>query len=412
MRITPKALYGALVLGLAAAACGGGATGIQTSTGQVTTNGAVTLGAQQQIATLPTVGGLANTLTYATGTGTVTATVSTTAPAGVLPITQDPQATAATGSVEYITLTGTAKMSGLPALFLTLPSITASQYNDDVYNGTSWTIISQGTQQATPTEAFNSNPAAEDLNAGPVYIAVYTGPTVGEPLKTPPVCTPGNAICDPGFESGTYAVYPAAPVAGSWTSCTINPASSPMPHPASKYTPVPGSIPVAAIRSFADGVTMPAPAPTSVPTIPPSTPVHSGSYAAALGSQFAGYTLEDFAYNGLCQTVTVPQNATLSMYIYGAGNQASKYADFDVDILDTSNNYVANLYDENVYPNDSKYRNISLDMSPYGGQTVNLFIGLWGSGSGVYYGEYYFVDDMYLGINPPAVTSSSVMRRR
>jgi len=125
MRIDPKALYGAIVLGLAAAACGGGATGIQTTTGPVTTaNATVTLGTQQTVAVLAPTSSMGNTLTYLAGSGTVTATVSTSVPPGVLPITQDPEASPSTAPVEYITLTGTAKMTGLPAIALTARSIT------------------------------------------------------------------------------------------------------------------------------------------------------------------------------------------------------------------------------------------------------------------------------------------------
>ena len=120
--------------------------------------------------------------------------------------------------------------------------------------------------------------------------------------------------------------------------------------------------------------------------------------------------MADFAYNGLCQLVTIPKSPTLSMYVFGNGNEAASFVDFEVLLLDTSGKLLAPLIEEQAVtatsPGDTAYRQITApatgasSLAPYAGQTVQLFIGIWtksGSTSNSQkFSGYYFVDDLSL----------------
>ena len=118
--------------------------------------------------------------------------------------------------------------------------------------------------------------------------------------------------------------------------------------------------------------------------------------------------MANYAYNGLCQQVTIPANPAAQLYVFANGTENSlAYLGFDVDVLDTTGKYVANLVDENQIavspPGDTAYRLISIptsSLSPYIGQTVQLFVGIWtkagSSSNSTTYSGLYFVDDFNL----------------
>jgi hypothetical protein len=120
--------------------------------------------------------------------------------------------------------------------------------------------------------------------------------------------------------------------------------------------------------------------------------------------------MANFAYNGLCQLVTIPKSPTLSMWVFANGNEPAAYVDFDVMLLDTSGKLITTLIDEQAVtatsPGDTAYRQITAQTSgpasltPYAGQTVQLFVGIWtksgSSSNSQKFSGYYFVDDLSL----------------
>jgi hypothetical protein len=207
-----------------------------------------------------------------------------------------------------------------------------------------------------------------------------------------------------------------------WTQCSITAVSTAAPtgppHAISAYTPTPNSTPAAVIE--AAGVPVPEGTHTPLPTLT-AVPVYNGaSYAAQLGTVFSTYNAANFAYDGLCQTITVPAAPTFTLEVYANGNEPAAYFDFDVNLLDTSGNFLVNLWDENVITStssgDTAYRTVTIpssSLTPYIGQTVELFVGIWtksGSGSNsTSYSGYYFVDYVNLTGSP---TGPAAIHRR
>ena len=152
------------------------------------------------------------------------------------------------------------------------------------------------------------------------------------------------------------------------------------------------------------------PLPVGNSTAPPlptqsSVPTNSGNYAAVFGGVFSNFNQEDYRYNGLCQTVTVPNNPGMQMALFANGNDGTSFTDFEIDALNSSNQYLGNIYEDpnpisSTSPGDSKFRTVTVpatSLSPYIGQTINLFVGLWvDGGNSAKFGTYYFVDDFNL----------------
>jgi len=153
---------------------------------------------------------------------------------------------------------------------------------------------------------------------------------------------PGNAITDPGFESGGFAA--------GWTQC--------------------GTIPGKATISKAV--------------------VHSGTYSALLGSASKP---EVDGTTGVCQSVTVPAGATLAFWVYEGTNDTVSYADQEADLLDGSGTQVAQLYKE--ASNAKGWVQKSFSLSSYAGQTLTLFFAVKGNGWTSGY-VYEYLDDVSL----------------
>jgi len=177
----------------------------------------------------------------------------------------------------------------------------------------------------------------------------------------------------------------------------------------SPYTPIPGTTPAAVIES--SGTSAPGGSDTPVPTVT-AVAVHGGTSAAVFGQLFSNYNAGDWAYNGLCQSVTIPAGASpsFSAYVLSNGNEASKYVEDIVGVVDSSSNLINILYMENVStttsPGDTAFRQITVpaaasnSFAQYAGQTIILFIGMWTSSGTThgytYYSSYWFVDDVSL----------------
>jgi hypothetical protein len=416
----PFAASAAAVIVVAIAACSGGqpSTYVAPPTGAAATGtaGPLTLSQTAQVQSAGTAGGVAGTLTYVGGTGTVTAASSAAAPAGtttVAPVSRlRVTATSPTSpNVYYVTISSTAgaTLSGLPGVSLALSTPAIGTYQEAQFAKGTWTNV-PGATSATNTAGtavqFPSTSTALTIPAGgSVFLAFYQG---NFPQPTPAGQLANNVLSDPGFEN-TAAPLGSPVTSAGWTVCTItagsNGAVPPASRPFSSFTPIPGTTPGAAIEaagtSVAQGTGTPLPTQTTVP-------VHSGNSAAVFGGVFSTYAMANYAYNGLCQQVTIPANPAAQLYVFANGTENSlAYLGFDVDVLDTTGKYVANLVDENQIavspPGDTAYRLISIptsSLSPYIGQTVQLFVGIWtkagSSSNSTTYSGLYFVDDFNL----------------
>jgi cell division septation protein DedD len=153
-----------------------------------------------------------------------------------------------------------------------------------------------------------------------------------------PAASGGNVVADPGFESGGFSA--------GWTSCgTV----------AAKVT---------------------------------TAQAHSGSYSALSG---AISKPEINGTAGVCQTITVPAGATLTLWVYEGTNDTIKYVDQEGDIRNTSGTVLTNLFKEATTTGGWVERTYSL--SAYAGQTVQLYFGIVGNGYASDY-VYQYVDDV------------------
>jgi hypothetical protein len=415
----PLAVSAAAVIAIAIAACSGGQQPVYTPppSGGVASPGALALSGYGQSQSIGTASGITGTLTYVGGSGTVTAASSGTAPAGTTTVTPNDRVRVEASSsptspnVYYITITSAAgaTLSGLPQVNLTLASPAIGTFQEAQFTSGVWTNIAGATavvnSAGTGVQFPPVNTPVTIAAGGSIYLAIYQG---NYPNATPtPVGTPTNVIADSTFTSTTYADWPAAPTTGGWTQCTFNSsaAGSSATHPYASGTPAPGETPLATIEA----VGAPAPSVGTPAANQTTVPGPAGGNAAVLGGSFVGYALEDFRYEGLCQVVTVPHNPQLNLNVFVAGNQAQKYFDLEVDQLNSSGQFVSNLYaDPNPIGSpasnvgDTAYRAVSVPASaltPLVGQSVTLFLGVYGDGHGSYSG-YYFVDSFQLLGNP------------
>ncbi|HTX59392.1 MAG TPA: hypothetical protein VMH02_06890 [Verrucomicrobiae bacterium] len=154
----------------------------------------------------------------------------------------------------------------------------------------------------------------------------------------PKATSGGNVVSDPGFESGGFA--------DGWSSCGT----------------------VAATVTTAEA--------------------HSGSYSALSGSTKKP---EINGTAGVCQTIVVPADATLTFWVYEGTDDSVSYADQEADLLSTSGSTIANLFKEATTTNGWVERSYSL--SAYAGETVKLYFGVKGNGYSKDY-VYQYVDDV------------------
>jgi hypothetical protein len=328
------------------------------------------------------------------------------------------QAISATSpQVYYVTLTSTtgATLSGLPQVSLSLNAAAVGTFQEAQYTAGAWANVSGSSatlNSAGTSVVFTMGTTAVTIPAnGSIYLAFYQG---NYPNATPtPLAPPTNIIADSSFSSGKAAAYGTAIGSTGWTQCTISglaPGATAPTRALSTFTPTPGSTPGASIAAGGSSVTVGTAAPHPSQT---NVPVTAGSsYAAQFGGVFSNYNQEDLRYNGLCQLITMPLNPTLTFNIFANGNDGSTYDDFEIDVLNTTGQYVGHLYEDpnpttSSVSGDTTYRAVSVPtttLSPYVGQTVELFVGLWvdaGSASNsLSYGEYYWLDNLSLVGNP------------
>jgi hypothetical protein len=424
--------FGATAVGVVAlTACGGGGNTAPSyiappqpaaQAGQITLSNTTS---QQQ---LPTSGGYGGVISWPVGSGTVDTSLSTTAPSNVEVVTPSAvrrQKASAGPTVVYLTISSTAgaTLNGFPpAVGLTTPTAESGPWQEAEYSSTvgTWTNLETGAAKGDAVSFPGGKQTITLAAGGSVTLAFYPG-LYPEPTPTPtptPEATPTNFIADPNFDSGTQVVYtapstPPVPTSAGWTQCSITsvatpPPTTPINHPVSAYTPDPGATPAAVVMQVGTSLQVGSSAPHPTVTVVPT--YNGAQYAAVFGSLFSNYYAEDFKYDGLCQALTMPLGATLSMEILANGNDGDTYLSFDVDWLNSSGQFVANLYSDDATDpitgtsaGDSAYRLISIPnsvLAPYLNQKGELFIGVWvdaGSGSGsTKYSTYYFVDNVNL----------------
>jgi hypothetical protein len=169
---------------------------------------------------------------------------------------------------------------------------------------------------------------------------------------TSPTSSPsGNVVSNPGFETGSLS---------PWTSC--------------------GSVADAAIST---------------------AQVHSGSYSALIGTTSKP---EVDGTAGLCQTVTVPANGTLTFWVYEGTTDTISYVDQEADVENTSGTVLTQLYKEAATTNGWEEKSFSL--STYAGQTIVLYFGVKGNGYSKDY-VYMYLDDVSLTGSATATPSAS-----
>ena len=378
----------------------------------------------------------------------VTATLSVTPPSGVTPMAERRSSAAPVATpnpVVYITLTagtGGALVRGVTNVQSAFPSPVPSgqslylAYN----NGTQWKALGgpgtlfKGTTSTYTLSGGSITPAVTLDEGKSITLIVYEGsyavpsPTPG-PATPSPSPTPSNAVSNGNFETGTFS---------PWFVCytqhhQLAPTDASPVNPPSAYTsPTPG----------------PDTSPTSAPnpddvTVQGSTPtgaVHGGAHAALVG-----HSLEQQrgkGASGVCQNVTVPTNSpALTLWVYEGGNYAYYDAtDSEADIFTASAGLTAatptttTLPQSVLFSEDNCWNNQSVpaspnsaqgpcatdhlhggnanwpdlanggvwrqkgpyDLTPYAGQTVTLFLGIWNSSSSTTYYDYAYYDDVVL----------------
>jgi hypothetical protein len=414
----PLAVSAIAVVAIAVAACTGSppSTFVTPPVTSAASTGAVTLSGGAATQSAGTAGGVTGILTYAGGSGTVTAASSASAPAGTTAVTPQSglrvEATSPPTSpnIYYVTISTTtgATLPALPAVNLTLSTPSVGTYQEAQFLNGKWSNIAVSASNTANGQGATSVsfPPGKSLTLAPgasIFLAFYQGSFPG---PTPPGSVVNTALADPGFE-GTAAVLGSAVTKTGWTVCTITAAGTgatfPGNRPVSNFTPVPGSTPAAVI--LAAGTSVPQGTGTPKPT-QNTVPVENGNQAAVFGGVFNNFNAADYAYNGLCQMVTIPANPLGSVAVFANGTENNTaFLGFQVNILDTTGKFLANVVDENQIqttpPGDQNYRPVPLlnsALSPFAGQTVELFVGIWtkagsSTGSTVFSG-YYFVDDI------------------
>lgn len=416
----PFAVSAAAVVAIAVAACTGSppANFIAPPTNAAATTAAVTLGGGSATQSAGTSGGVTGILTYVGGSGTVTSASSATAPAGTTAVTPagairiEATASPTSPNVYYVSISSAAgaTLSGMPAVNLSLSTPAVGNYQEAQFINGKWSNIAASTSNATGSSfgatavSFPQGKAAITIAAGgSIFLAFYQGTF---PAPTPPGQVQNTALADPGFE-GTAAPLGSTVSTTGWTVCTITASaagSAPAGNrPFSSFTPTPGTTPQAAI--LAAGTSIPQGTGTPKPT-QSTVPVELGNQAAVFGGVFSNFNAANYAYNGLCQTVKIPNNPVGSLSVWANGTEnSSTFLGFEVNVLDMTGKFVANLIDENQIaltpPGDANFRQVTIpngSLSPFAGQTVEIFVGIWtkaGSSTGsTTFSGYYFVDDI------------------
>jgi len=121
-----------------------------------------------------------------------------------------------------------------------------------------------------------------------------------------------------------------------------------------------------------------------------SSVVHSGTYAAEMGS----LTSEPDGDAALCQAFTVPANGTISFWIWEGTNDTVKYAQQYAEVLNASGTILTTLFSEANSGKAWSQRTYSL--AAYAGETVQIKFGVHGDPSSSTYNMVLYVDDVAL----------------
>jgi hypothetical protein len=130
---------------------------------------------------------------------------------------------------------------------------------------------------------------------------------------------------------------------------------------------------------------------------------HSGTFSTLIG------TTAKPEVNGtaaVCQTITVPANATLTFWVFEGTTDTIKFVDQEADVLSTSGTQLAQLYSEAATTNGWEEKSFSL--SAFAGETVQLYFGVKGNGFASDF-VYEYLDDVTLsaGATPSPSPSAS-----
>ena len=131
--------------------------------------------------------------------------------------------------------------------------------------------------------------------------------------------------------------------------------------------------------------------------------VHSGSYAAQLGASAAPEPSGD---SSLVQTVNVPATGTssLSFWYWPSTTDTITYDWQEAQIRNPSGATLASVM--KVCSNAHAWTQVNFDLTPYGGQSVELWFNVHGDG----YGDltYMYLDDVTVSNAPPVPADFSI----
>jgi hypothetical protein len=431
-----------VALAIVVAACSSTPNSGQPINGGPAPSGPMTLGVSQTSAILTPSGGISGSVAYSGGgSGIVAAALTTTPPTGTIALSSVLRSTSARSvqssantPIAYVTFSSVsgATLSGFPGISVKVPAAPVGTVLEAQWNETQWVTFGANTPAvvqasgSATTISFlpTTSPVVTIAPGGSLVIAIYQGAVISTPTPVPtatPSAAPTNMLQDAGFESGTVGPIGNAITATGWTQCTVTTptgggisytggirgagvntaATAP---PVSSFTPVPGTTP-AAIEAAAGA---PAPAGTGAPHPTITTvQVHSGANAAVFGEVFSNFNAEDYAYDGLCQLVTIPANgASLTGFVLETGNESSGFVEDIIGAVDPTGKTLLGIqYMENIetstVASDTGYRAIGpIDFSPFAGQTIAVFVGQWdhaGNSTGATsFSSFWFVDDLVM----------------
>lgn len=304
-----------------------------------------------------------------TGTSTMTLTVGSSTVAGTYPIT-------VTGTGGGVTETVSVSLT------VTTPNFTiaASPTSVSVAQGSS----GSSTITTTVVSGFDS---AVALSAS------------GQPTGVTVAFSPAS-IAAPGSGTSTMTMTVASTAATGSYPITVTGTGGGDTHTATvtlSVTSSTGCTPdILSNGSFATGTLA---CWTTAGTTPPTVSTaqtYSSSYSALLGTTAKP---EVNGNNSLSQTITVPTGATttLTYWYYPGTNDTITYAYQEAQIQNTSGTTLAEVM--KVASNTLAWTEVAFDLTPYAGQTIQLYFNVHGSGSSSYY-SYMYLDDV-------AVTSTT-----
>lgn len=281
MRVPLRSAFAVLALTVFGVACSSTSAPVPTNAA-LNPPGAVTLGSTAgQTYDLPSSSAGSGTVSYPSGSGTVTASDSASAPSGVPAL--PPQsvarssasaaraASASTTNTPLIYLTytagaGGATLSGIPGVTVTFSAAPTGTLYEAYYNGTQWVTVSSPVNASGTSVTFPIITQNVTLPAsGSLYVSIYEGvpmytptpspspsptptasptpkptaspsptptaspvPTATPPGATPtptptptPVPTPTNVVANSNFASTSLGAYGSAVTSTGWTQCSI-----------------------------------------------------------------------------------------------------------------------------------------------------------------------------------------------